>query len=154
MGLVLTAAACLSVACGSWTTASSTTTTVSIPVGWKTYTLGRMALSVPRTWIVKHDTDCPDTTAPGTLLLGVPPVLVQCADFAYPATVVTVSQLGSATSTTARPVGQTPVTVNGIPVYPEFGSPDSLHWSVPSLDVQIIGTGPDSGRVLHTLHRA
>jgi len=52
------------------------------------------------------------------------------------------------------PAGQKPVTINGIQVYVGFGSPTTLYWTVPSLDVQIFGTGPDSSQVLHTLHKA
>jgi len=152
--IALTAAALVLVACGSSTTASSTTTTVSIPSGWKSYTLGAMAIAVPGNWAVKHNTNCPNTTAPGALLLGVPPVLIHCAAFEYPKSVVTVSQISSETSTTNVPVGQKPVKINGIPVYVGFGSPTTLYWTVPSLDVQIIGTGPDASQILHTLHKA
>ena len=45
-----------------------------------------MTIAVPGDWAVKHSTNCPNTTAPGTLLLGVPPVLIQCAAFEYPKT--------------------------------------------------------------------
>jgi len=154
LGFAFTAAALVLVACGSSTTASSTTTTVSIPSGWKSYTLGTMAIAVPGNWAVNHNTYCPNTTAPGALLLGVPPVLIQCAAFEYPKSVVTVSQISSETSTTNIPAGQKPVKINGIPVYVGFGSLTTLYWTVPSLDVQIIGTGPDASQVLHTLHKA
>lgn len=141
-------------ACSSSTTAPSTTTTVSIPPGWKTYTLGKMAIAVPSSWAVRRDTNCPNAAAPGTLLLGVPPVLIQCPAFEYPATVVTVSQLSTETSTTTVGVIQHPVTINGVRVDPGFGSPGTLHWTVPSLDVQVIGMGPNSNQVLHTIHRS
>ena len=154
MGCALTASALAIVACDSSTTASSTTTTVSIPSGWKTYSLGTLAIAVPGNWAVKHNTNCPNTTAPGSLLLGVPPVLIQCAAFEYPKSVVTVSQISSDTSTTNVPAGQKPVSINGIPVYVGFGSPTTLYWTVPSLDVRIIGTGPVASQVLRTLHKA
>ena len=154
LGIALASIAIPLVACGSSTTASSTKTTVSIPSGWKTYTLGAMAISVPGKWAVKHNSTCPNAKAPGALLLGVPPVLIQCAAFEYPKSVVTVSQISSETSTTDVPAAQKPVSINGIPVYVGFGSPTTLYWTVPSLDVQIIGTGPDSSQVLHTLHKA
>ena len=140
-------------ACGGSTTASSTTTTVSIPSGWKTYTYGKMAIAVPSTWAVKHDTNCPNAHVPGALLLGVPPVLMQCVAYQYPATVVTVSQITAGTPGVSSP-GQKPVMVNGVPVYVGFGSPSSLEWAVPSLGVEIRGSGPDANRVLHTLHKA
>ncbi len=151
-GIALRAIALQLVACGSSTTASSTTTTVSIPSGWKTFTLGTMAIAVPGNWAVKHNTNCPNPTAPGALLLGEPPVLFHGPAYEYPKNVVTVSQLGSETSTTNVPAGQNPVETNGIPANVGFGSPTTLYWTVPSLDVQIIGTGPEVSQVLHTLH--
>ena len=140
-------------ACGTSTSGSATTTTVSVPAGWTNHPFGRVAIAVPSDWAVKHDAACPNAHAPGTLMLGVSPVLVHCPAFEFPASVVTVSQLTATTSTTI-PVGQKPTTVNGVPVLVEFGSPTSLSWSVPSLDVHIIGMGPDAGRVLHTIHRS
>lgn len=144
-------------ACGGSTTASpttTTTTTVSIPTGWKTYTFEKVAIAVPSSWAVMHNSDCPNTAAPGTLILGLPSVLTNCAEFEYPASVVTVSQLSTATSTTTIGISQKPVTINGVRVYPGFGSTSTLHWTVPSLDVQVVGMGPDSSQVLHTLHRS
>ena len=141
-------------ACSSSTTASPTTTTVSIPSGWKTYAYGQMAIAVPSSWAVMHDTNCPNSAAPGTLLLGLPAVLSNCAALGYPANVVTVSQLSTEASTTSVPAGEKSVTINGIPVYLGFGSPTMVQWTVPSLDVRITGTGPDSSRVMHTLHKA
>lgn len=152
--LVVASLPLLLAACSSSTTSSSTTTTVSIPAGWKTYTFGKMAIAVPSSWAVKHNTNCPNAAAPGALLLGVPPVLINCPAFEYPKSVVTVSQLSSATSTTTIPVGQKPVTVNGVPMYAGSGSPSSLDWTVPSLDVRIFGSGPDISQVMHTLHRS
>jgi hypothetical protein len=113
-----------------------------------------MAIAVPSNWAVKRGTNCPNAPAPGTLLLGLPAVPSYCAAFQYPKSVVTVSQLSSETSTTSVPAEQKPATINGIPVYLGFGSPTMLRWTVPSLDVQITGTGPDSNRVMHTLHKA
>jgi hypothetical protein len=152
--VTLAVLALLGAACSSSTTASSTTTTVSIPSGWKTYIYGKMAIAVPSSWAVKHDTNCPNAPAPGTLLLGLPAVLSYCAAFQYPTSVVTVSQLSTETSTTSVPAGEKPATINGAPVYDGFGSPTMLQWTVPSLDVQIIGAGPDCNEVLHTLHKA
>ena len=154
LGIALASIAIPLVACGSSTTATSSSTTVSIPSGWKTETYGKVAIAVPSSWAVKHGTNCPNAPAPGSLLLGLPAVLSYCAAYQYPKSVVTVSQLSSETSTTNVPAGQKPVMINGIPVYIGFGSPTTLYWTVPSLDVQIIGTGPDSSQVLHTLHEA
>jgi hypothetical protein len=112
-----------------------------------------VAIAVPNNWAVKRDTNCPNSAAPGTLLLGLPVVLYNCAAFEYPANVVTVSQLGSEASTTSIPTKQQSVRVNGIPVFLGFGSPTTLQWTVPSLDVQITGIGSDASRVMHTIHK-
>lgn len=154
LGLALAALAFSLVACGSSTKASSPTTTVSIPSGWKTESYGKVAIAVPSDWAVKHGVNCPNAPAPGTLLLGLPAVLSHCPLYQYPKSVVTVSQLTSATSTTKVPTGQKPVTINGISVYAGFGSPTTLYWIVPVFDIQIVGTGPDSSQILHTLHKA
>jgi len=132
-----------------------TTSTVSIPSGWKTYTYGKVAIAVPSSWAVKHNTNCPNTLSPGTLLLGLPPVLSFCAAFQYPKSVVTVQQLNDQPkSTFGFPDSEKPLRINGISVYVGVGSPTMIQWSVASLDVQITGTGPDSNRVMHTLHQA
>ena len=44
--------------------------------------------------------------------------------------------------------------VNGIPVYVVMGSSTTLNWTVPSLGAEVVGTGPTSGQVMHTLHKA
>jgi len=141
-------------ACGSSTTASTTTTTVSIPSGWKTYTYGKMAIAVPSSWVVKHDTDCPNAGPAGALLLGSSTAPASCLPTQIPSSVVRVERLSGETSATAVPVGQKPVSINGIPVYLGFGSITFVQWTVPTLNVQITGTGPDSNQVMHTLHEA
>ena len=138
-------------ACSGSTT---TSTRVSIPSGWKTYTDGKMAIAVPSNWVVKHDTDCPNAAPAGALLLGLTTAPGSCIPFEIPSNVVRVERLSAETSTTTVPVAQKAVIINGIPVYLGFGSPSMVQWTVPSLDVQITGTGPDSNQVMHTLHEA
>lgn len=149
--VVVTSASCISNSANSGTTSTSGTT--AVPLGWKTYTYGKAAIAVPSGWAVKYDTNCPNAPAPGTLLLGLPKMLSFCAAFQYPASVVRVSQITTTSSTTV-PAGEKPVTVNGIAVELGFGSPATLQWTVPSLGVQITGTGPDSRKVMQTLHKA
>jgi hypothetical protein len=141
-------------ACSGSTKAASTTTTASIPSGWKPHTYGKIVIAAPSNWAVKHGTNCPNAPAPGALLLGLPAVLSYCAEYQYPKSVVTVSHLNSNGTTTSVPGGQQPVIINGIPVYLGFGSPATLQWTVPSLNIQITATGPNSSRVAHTLHKA
>jgi hypothetical protein len=120
-----------------------------IPKGWKSYAFGGVAISVPTSWAVKHDTNCPNTGAPGALLLGFPKVLENCADYLYSSSFVAIHG-----SMGAIPPSGSPIVVNGLPVDVGFGSPTSLEWSVPSLGLQVSGSGPEATRILHTLRRS
>jgi hypothetical protein len=152
--LALTVSPLLVAACSSSTTASPGTTMVSIPSGWKTYTYGKMAIAVPGNWAVKKDNNCPDPSAPGTLHLGLPAVDFSCPMSPSSIGSVVVWQLSSGTSTSGDPAGQKSVTIDGIPVNVGSGSATLAVWTVPSLGVQITGTGPDSIRVMRTLRKA
>jgi len=142
----------LGTACSNSTTASSANPTVSIPSGWKTYTYGKVAIAVPSSWTVKHNTDCPNPAPAGALLLGASAEPPSCLPTQMPSSVVRV--LSAEPSAKRVSTDEKPVTINGIPVYVGFGSPSMDELTVPSLDVQVTGTGPDSSEVMHTLHRA
>ena len=146
-----------SVCAGCSTTSSVGTppiSTVAVPSGWKTYTYGKAKISVPGDWVVKYDTDCPNAAPTGALLLGSSTAPGSCLPFQIPNGVVRVDRLGAKASAWSVPAGQKPVSVNGIPVYVGYGSPSTIQWTVPSLDVQVTGAGPDSNRVVHTLCKA
>jgi hypothetical protein len=128
-------------------------TTVPVPAGWKTYTFGAAAISVPSTWAVERNTNCPDGQAVGTLLLGIPKALENCPALPASLTYVTVSTPSTTSGSSTSP-GEKPTIVNGVPVYPGFGSPSSIEWFVPALGVQIYGAGAGVEAVLNTLHRA
>jgi hypothetical protein len=127
--------------------AGPTQLAVSVPIGWKTYTFGHAAISVPADWVVRHETDCPDGHAPGTLLLGIPRVLQSCPEIPASVNEVAMSSLvhGSGENLGA------PERMNGVLVYPITGS---LTWDVPSLGIVIVAAGSDAQRILHTLRRA
>ncbi len=152
--LALVASPLLISACSSSTTASQGTTIASIPSGWKTYTYGKVAISAPGNWAVKQDNNCPDSSAPGTLHLGLPAVDLSCPTPSPSIGSVVVWQLSAETGSSVDPTGQKSMTINGIPVKVGFGSPTLNVWTVPSLRVQITGTGPKSLQVMHTLRRA
>jgi hypothetical protein len=144
--------------CGGSTTTPATrvtppTSTVPVPAGWRTYTDGAAAISVPLTWTVRHNTNCPVGQAVGTLLLGIPKVLENCPALPASLTYVAVSTPSTTSSASTSP-GEKPTIVNGMPVYPGFGSPSSIQWSVPALGIQIYGTGTGVQSVLNTLRRA
>lgn len=138
-------------ACGGVSTTTSTGSTlrsVSIPQGWKTYTYGKAAISVPSSWEVKHGTNCPNTNAPGALLLGFPKVLEHCPEYSDVSYVAVIDIPAGSPSGSAP---QKPTMVNGVPVFVGFGSPSTIEWTAPSLGVELIGTGSDANRILHTL---
>lgn len=151
-GIVLTAL--LAGGCGADSTTASTTPRVSIPSGWKTYTYGKLAIAVPGTWVVFHNTNCADTAAPGALMLGYsissrcPPSSSRSASY------VGVVQFNPETYPFPLPPSGKPVIINGIPAWGGLPSPDNRGWIVPSLRVKMSGSGPDSNRAIHTLHRA
>ena len=139
-------------ACGGGSTTTSTGSMpprIAVPQGWKTYTYGKAAISVPSSWEVKHDTNCPNTNAPGALLLGYPKGGPEhCPSYSLVNYVAVIDVPAGSVSGSAT---QKPTMVNGVPVFVGFGSPSTIVWTAPSLRVEIIGTGSDANRILHTL---
>jgi hypothetical protein len=140
---------------GSAPIVSSTTSvpaTVRVPEGWKTYTYGTAAISVPATWQVKRDTNCPNTTAPGALLLGYPKTLQFCPAYQLDTSYVALfSPPGAGSESVGR---EKPELINGVQVYVGFGSPTALQWTAPSLGIEITATGPLAAIIVATLRRA
>jgi hypothetical protein len=150
------------------TVASTRTHTASTPRGWKTYTYGKTAISVPKTWVVRHaGYGCDDNSVPvsGTLFLLSQSSGDVCVRSNSNINSVTISPLlpGGIYRQTACP----PIKLNRLTIY--IGPCSSSNaagitvWSVPALGVQALGTGTASenvtgngngtvvGRVLHTL---
>ena len=154
-------------ACGGTTTATSTTT-VSIPSGWKTHTYGKAAIAVPSDWAVVTSYVCPEPKGPGTLFLGPsknPGEVCPAYSFSVNSVTITPLRAGESTGSSACPT----VKVNGLVVYVSpcgNTNPAGItEWTVPSLGVQaaatqaggnFVGSGSSTvvGRVLHTLHTA
>lgn len=156
-------------ACGSATTASPSPTTAprataSLPRGWRTYIYGAAAISVPNSWVARHDNNCPDTLAAGTLELGVPRVLINCTLIVGSPPTVTVSALTAGISYASPCLSS--LEVNGLTAYgadcaasPAVGPSTSTTWTVPSLDIEVSGSGDTASQslvnlILHTLRRA
>ena len=59
--------------------ATSSEVIASSPVDWPTYTYHLAAISAPSSWSVRRDQNCPDTSAEGTLELGIPEVESTCS---------------------------------------------------------------------------
>ena len=124
----------------------------SIPGGWKTLTFGQASISVPPRWAVKHNTNCPTTDAPGALLLGGAPT--SCPAYRSGLNAVSVTTIPADVRAGSPPTGAVSRTVNGVPIWVQFGSPISLVWLAPSLGVEISASGSQASRILQTLRRA
>ncbi len=156
---------------GAWSptfasAAQRTSHPVSVPRGWKTYTYGKARISVPGTWAVEHEDDCPVRSAPGTLSLGIPAAPSVCAALLGAADTVRLVPLSAPNPF----VSLCPtIRVHGLSVkVGPCGSSNAagvvIYW-VPALGVQAEGTGSADenvtgpatgtvvGRVLHTLRR-
>jgi len=124
----------------------------AVPEGWKTATFDNVAISVPDNWVVDHGTNCPDGQAPGSLLLGFPKTLDHCPEIPASISYVAVSALpGGASQKVPEPAPVTRIDV--VPVYPGSRYSGSFDWVVPSLGVEVSGTGRDADRILATLRR-
>jgi hypothetical protein len=138
------------------TITTSVPAAVAVPKGWKTDTDGQAAISVPASWAVTRHSNCPDAAAPGTLLLGYPQPLEYCPGYrsmmSYVALIDPADGAdGGGSWSVAR---QKPEMINGVEVYPGFGSPAALEWMAPSLGLEIIGTGPMAESIVATLRRS
>jgi hypothetical protein len=122
---------------------------VSIPKGWQSYAYGGLTISVPKGWAVKHNTNCPNTSAPGVLLLGYPKTLEFCANFQYSNNYVAIYA-----STVATTAAGAPTKVNGLTVDVGFGSPAQLEWNIPSFGLQVTSRSSKGERIVHTLRRS
>jgi hypothetical protein len=136
------------------TITTSVPATVAVPEGWKTYTYGKAAVSVPGTWQVKRDTNCPNTAAPGALLLGYPKTIEYCPAYQSTASYLALIDRTDAAAGSGSTAPEKPEMINGVAVYVGFGSPAALEWTAPSLGIEIIGAGPLADRIVSTLRRA
>lgn len=129
-----------------------------VPRGWETYVYGRAAISAPSTWAVRRNQNCPNTSAPGTLLLGLPTVLDHCAEHHSPPNVVMLNSVP--TGSERQPAAcQRLERFNGLPVFvtpcaPGGDPSGEVLWSVPTLGAQVQARGSGSIAVIHTLRKA
>ncbi len=123
---------------------------VDIPKGWASYSYSGATVSVPRTWTVEHNTNCPITTGSGALLLGFPKVLYHCPNYSASLGLVEIY----------HPTGQSPqangahLKVNGVPVEVQTSTPAYTVWAVPTLNISITAEGSEALEILHTLRRS
>jgi hypothetical protein len=136
---------------GPSSAASATTSTTSVvPHGWKSYDYGKSTISVPNSWTVRRNASCPGNNGAGVLVLGVPTPLSGCQSILASRSYVIVSSPDNVPTATGT-VKHTFETINGVSVNIDSDSTPPSVWDSPTLDVRIVGNGPDSNRVLHTL---
>jgi hypothetical protein len=137
----------LSVAGGAVAAGSPTDRTVhvAIPAGWKSNSYGHATISVPKSWVVEHNTNC---SRPNSLLLGFPNPLEFCPNERAPSSVAIFHPVDQPAPTGAF------TKVNGLPVYVTMGSPFMLEWIAPTLGLEITGMGPGASRIMHTLRHS
>ena len=153
--------------------AVASTDPVRVPTGWSTHVYGRAAISVPPTWTVVLDANCPSATQVGTLFLGGPwdPGLF-CPAALSSGPSVTVTNLGMPGIGTgpAQQNDCNPTTVNHLRVF--VGPCERTRnagglttWTIPALGSQVVATTSGGGtagsptgtvvdKVLHTIRRA
>ena len=139
---------------GGATSASATTTTASVvPHGWKSYNYGKATISVPSSWSVMRNASCPGNNGSGVLILGVPTPQSGCQSIPASRSYVIVSSPDNAPTATgtAKHMFET---INGVSVNIDSNTTAPSVWDAPSLDVRIVGNGPDGNKVLHTLRPA
>jgi hypothetical protein len=164
--LVVAAAMCAS--CTSTTSISGTTSrssTVAVPPGWKTYTYGKVRISVPKDWAVVTNYACPGSPSVGTLYLGAPkgPPYASCPSDAGQGDSVTITPLPAGVADQR----QCSFKMNGLRVH--YGPCTSsnaagvIFYDIPTLGIRAEGTGGNKenvtgpgtgtvvGRVLHTI---
>jgi hypothetical protein len=133
--------------------APTVTSTLPVPPTWQTGTYGQVAISVPGDWVVRHDTNCPDGQAPGTLLLGFPKVLQSCPEFSNDYVAV-ITLAGGALEKPPSGSGM-PRSINGLLIYPESQTPGWFDWALPSLGIEVNGNpGQDADQILETIRRS
>ena len=133
----------------------------SSPVDWPTFTFRSAAISIPRSWSVRRDQNCPDQSAEGTLELGLPRVASTCVALVVPTMGVTVSALTPDVAYASCPSFR----VNGQRAYVgdcETRPPEGVTiWAIPSLGVEVAGSGSGNLKgsalvdlILRTIRRA
>ncbi len=124
---VLGAVILMGAGCSSTTHSSTTPTGLPsliqgnhpIPQGWKTYKYRGAAISAPASWAVERKASCPDFSAPGTVIFGIPRIYSSCPSFSFTSIVVVASDqaiAGQGTGTdraSLKHAGFQPVTLNG-----------------------------------------
>jgi hypothetical protein len=117
------------------------------PRGWVTESAYGLQLSVPPSWKTAYFQNCPYGGPGGTLLIGTPSAIDNCAEYSEGTNIVTMQPTGLTAIPGAR---KHELVVHGLHV--TSSSKDGLTiWAVRSGAVILTATGPRSLAILHTL---
>jgi hypothetical protein len=104
---------------------------------------------------VEQNTNCPGSSAVGTLFLGAGAGASACQEIpaSYNLVVITSPDAPPTTSNAGGTIEHRFLTINGVSVNTDSGNPPTT-FDVPSLNVHITATGPEAIKVLHTIRRS
>jgi hypothetical protein len=121
-------------------------TGTSMPRGWVAHSAYGLQLSVPKAWAVTYFRNCPVRDA-GTLLIGTPAYSSFCPEISADANIVTMQpeESGAVPASHVRRF-----VVHGLVVI-SYSTGGIVNWAVPSENVVLAATGPQSSAVLNTL---
>ena len=122
--------------------------TVAIPRGWRTYSYASALISVPADWAVERNDPCPHSVATGLLVLGSPPGY-DCPEEGPPENHLELTAEFMTTGPQRSPSAIE--NINGLQVDIFASTSKELVGDVPSLGLEISATGSDSRRMLDTL---
>jgi hypothetical protein len=117
---------------------------------WMAHSAYGLQVSVPKSWKVGYFQNCPES-APGTLLIGMPLLLMNCANYlANKNTVVDMQPAKSDGQFNIK--GNKRFVLHGLHIESLAGG--RLSWYVPSDNTIVTASGPQAGAVLKTLTKA
>ena len=124
-------------------------TAAATPKGWIAHSAYGIQLSVPKSWEVAYFRNCPGARA-GTLLIGTPSLLSFCQNYPANTNIVTMQPEKSeaVVGTHARHF-----VLHGLSVV-SYSLGGNVNWALPSKNIVVTATGPQSLTVLRTLTRA
>lgn len=119
------------------------------PRGWAAHSAYGLQISIPRSWTVASFQDCPRGRS-GTLLIGAPLPLTNCAEYSAKTNLVAIQP------TKSQPVAKEAARhlwVHGLAVMSQAAG-GAFTWVLPSEHVMITAQGPEAVAVLRTVARA
>lgn len=150
---------------GNLASAAHRASSRSVPAGWRTYTYGKVKISIPKDWAEQAGQGCPVPAAVGTLNLSDLRLSNSCP---APTNVNMVTLMKSPSKVPSQfEKSCPPISVNGLSVYvgpcTSSNAAGLVYYDIPSLGIEAVGQGTSDenvtgsativGRILHTLRK-